>query len=53
MDFLFGLQIAAIFLALLAHFTSVLREQLLGSRRRSRSYLFSYNGTGSTLESPL
>lgn len=30
MDLFFGLQIAAIFLALLAHFTTVVREQLFG-----------------------
>jgi hypothetical protein len=51
MDFLFGLQIAAIFLALLAHFISVLREQLLGSRRRSRPQPLSYHRTGLALES--
>ena len=46
MDLLFGLQIAAIFLALLAHFTSIVREQLLGPQTRTRHRFFRSGRTG-------
>jgi hypothetical protein len=46
MDLLFGLQIAAIFLALLAHFTSIVRGQLFGPHTRTRQRLFSGGRTG-------
>ncbi len=46
MEFFFGLQIAAIVLALLAHFVGFLRARLRGSSMRSRARLFSYTRMG-------
>ena len=46
MEFLFSLQIGAIFLALLAHFIGFLRARLLGSRMHPRARLFTYARTG-------
>lgn len=53
MEFLFGLQIGAILLALLAHFIGFLRARLRGSRMRSRARLFSYTRTGLLTETAI
>jgi hypothetical protein len=42
MEFFFGLQIAAIAIALFGHFVGFLRTRLAGSGMSSRARLFSY-----------